>query len=113
MKTGLLIILAGMMLVLAACTDTFLVYKNGRGYFVGGDSKAKYDMLCASGDLDKILADTHLDAATKDSLNKYNCSEERSPEKVKQLYASFTVEQRKDIKSAFRKNGYEINKFAC
>jgi len=113
MRKGFLMILAGITLVLSACTSTFLVYKDGRGYFVGGDSKAKYDMLCASGDLDKILADTHLDAATKDSLNKYNCSEERSSEKVKQLYASFTVEQRKDIKGAFRKNGYEINKFAC
>lgn len=106
-------ILSGMMLILAACTDTFLVYKDGQGYFLEGDSQAKYDMLCVSGDMDKILADTHLDAVTKDNLNKYNCSEERSPEKVKQLFASLTVAQRKDIKSAFRKNGYEINKLAC
>jgi len=113
MKIGFLLILVGVTLVLSACTSTFLVYKDGKGYFFGGDSKAKYDMLCTSGDMNKILADSHLDAAVKDSLYKYNCSEERSPEKVKQIFASFSVDQRKDIKSAFRKNGYEINKLAC
>jgi len=114
MKTGFILVLAGMTLILASCTSSFLVYKDGRGYFVDGDSKAKYDMLCASGDMDKILAaTTHLGSVEKDSLNRYNCSAERSSEKVKQLFASFTVEQRKDLKCAFRKNGYEINKLAC
>jgi len=113
MKIWIYITIAGMALVTCACTSTFLVYKDGRGYFVGSDSKTKYEMLCASGDMEKILAATHLDTDMKDTLYKYNCSNERSSEMVNKIFASLTIEQRKDIKSAFRKNGYEINKFAC
>lgn len=113
MKTWLFIMIACMALATGACTSSFLVYKDGKGYFVGSESKTKYEMLCASGDLDKILAATHLEADMKDSLYKYNCSTERSSEEVGKIFASMTVEQRKDIKSAFRKNGYEINKMAC
>lgn len=113
MKFRLFMALAGIALFTGACADTFLVYKDGRAYFLEGNSKAKQEMLCASGDINKILADTHLDAATKESLFKYNCSKERSTENIRQLYLSMTAEQRKDIKTAFRKNGYEINKMAC
>jgi hypothetical protein len=115
MKTWLLISCAAILLSTCACSSTFLVYKEGKGgSFLGSSSKRTYDLLCASGDLDKVLADTHLEPAIKNSLYKYSCSTtERSAEMVQQIYASMTVEQRKDIKSAFRKNGYAINKFAC
>jgi hypothetical protein len=59
--------------------------------------------------MDKLLAASNLNKEMKDSLYKYSCSEERSGEKVKQLYASMTVEQRRDIRNAFRINGYDIN----
>lgn len=113
MKIWIFIIIAGTALVAGACSSSFLVYKDGRGYFVGSDSKAKYEMLCASGDMEKILAATHFDTELKDTIYKYNCSADRSSDKVKQVFASMTVDQRKDIKSAFRQNGYEINKYAC
>jgi hypothetical protein len=113
MKNWILMMITGVVLITASCSSSFLVYKNGRGYFVGSDSKTKYDMLCTSGDMEKILADTHFDTEMKNTLYKYNCSAERSSDKVKQIFAAMTVEQRKDIKAAFRKNGYEINKYAC
>ncbi len=109
MKTWSFISIAGMALLSGACSSEFLVYKDGRGYFLGSNSKAKYEMLCASGDLEKVLAATHLSKDMKDALYKYNCSAERSGDKVKQIYASMTPEQRKDIRNAFRNNGYEIN----
>jgi hypothetical protein len=102
-----------MALFISACTDTFLVYKDGYGYFMGSGSKAKYDLICTSGDLEEVLLSSHLNQETKDSLFKYSCSAERSGNKVKQIYASMTVEERKDIKSAFRKNGYMINYMNC
>jgi hypothetical protein len=102
-----------MVIVTGACTDTFLVYKDGYAYFLGSGSKAKYDMICTSGDLEKVLQSSHLNQETKDSIYKYNCSAERSADKVKQIYASMTIEERKDIKSAFRKNGYSINYMSC
>jgi hypothetical protein len=113
MRTWLFSGIAAMTFVTGACTDTFLVYKDGYAYFLGSGSKAKYDMICTSGDLEKVLLSSHLNQETKDSLYKYNCSAERSREKVKQIYASMTVEERKDIKSAFRKNGYMINYMSC
>ncbi len=113
MKNWFLMSMLGMALLAGACSSTFLVYKDGRGSFVGSGSQTKYDLLCASGDMERVLADTHLATDMKDQIYKYNCSTERSSEKVKLIFASLTVDQRKDIKSAFRKNGYEINKMAC
>ena len=113
MKNWSFIVIAGMVLITGACSETFLVYKGGKSYFLDGSSKTKYDLLCVSGDMNKILSDTHLKAETKDNLYKSNCSDERSIDKVRQLYSSLTVEQRKDIKRAFRMNGYDINKVAC
>ncbi len=109
MRTWLLISIGGMALILCACSDTFLVYKKGHGYFLGSDSTGKYQLLCESGDMEKVLEDTHLSKETKDSLYKFNCSAERSGAKIEQIYASMTVEQRKDIRNAFIKNGYEVN----
>ena len=97
----------------AGCSSTFLVSKDGKGYFLGSNSNAKYELLCASGDLEKVLAATQLNPEMKNSLYKYNCSAERSGEKIKQIYASMTPDQRRDIRSAFRSNGYEINHMLC
>src|SRR5450759_478770 len=99
MKTWFFIItMAGIALITGACSSEFLVYKDGHGYFLGSTSKAKYDMFCESGDLEKVLASSHLRKEMKDALYKYNCSTERSGEKIKQIYASMTPEQRKDIR---------------
>jgi hypothetical protein len=113
MRTWLLITLAGTAMIAGACTDTFLVYKDGKGYFVGSNSKAMYEMLCASGDFEKVLAATRLSKEMKDTLYTYNCSAERSGDKVKQIYASMTPDQRKDIRNAFKENGYDINYLPC
>jgi hypothetical protein len=113
MKSWLFIAIAGVVLMTGACSKTFLVYKDGKSYFLDGSAKSKYDLLCASGDMEKVLAETELETMTKDDLYKFSCSEESSNENLRQLYASLTVVQRKDIKKAFRKNGYEINKMAC
>ncbi|MCK9419357.1 MAG: hypothetical protein M0R70_08270 [Nitrospirae bacterium] len=114
MKTWFALSIAAMVLFTSACTSTFLVYKDGKGYFLGSGSNAKFNMLCASGDLEKVLAaTTQLSPEMKDSFYKYNCSIERSGDKVKQLFVTMTKEQRKDIRSAFKANGYDINRMAC
>lgn len=100
-------------MICGACADTFLVHKDGNGYFLGSKSKAAYEMLCVSGDFEKVLAATHLSKEMKDTLYQYNCSAERSSDKVKEIYASMTREQRKDVKKAFNMNGYDINYMPC
>ena len=113
MRTWLFISIVVMAFLTGACTDTFLLGKGRTGYFYGCKSNAMFEMLCTSGDLEKVLLASHLSQEMKDTIYKYNCSAERSGAKVKQIYASMTVEERKDIKHAFRKNGYEINRILC
>jgi hypothetical protein len=114
MRTWLFISIAGMVLVTGACTPMFLVGKGERrGAYLGSNSKAMYDLLCSTGDLVKVLEATHLSREMKDTFYQYNCSAERSSEKVKQLYASMTSEQRKDIRTAFKEKGYTVNGGSC
>jgi len=113
MKRWPLIVITGMALLISACTDTFLVTKSGHSAFLESDWKSKYEMLCETGALDDVLEDSHLDNEMKDALYKYSCSPSRSGEKVREIYASMTREQRKDIKSAFRRNGFVINERVC
>jgi hypothetical protein len=109
MRFRLFIYIAVIAFGTGACTDTFLVYKRGHAYFVGSNSNSKYIMLCTSGDLKDVLDSSHLSREIKDNLYKYSCSAERSGEKIKQIFASMTVEERKDFKNAFRENGFSIN----
>lgn len=100
-------------IVFGGCSSTFLVSKDGKGYFWGNDSRAIYKMLCESGDLKKILDATRFTQILKEDIYKYNCSMERSGEKVKQIYASLTSDQRRDLRNAFKGNGYDINYLPC
>ncbi len=113
MKTWFLTGIAGIVLVAGACTPMFMVGKGeGRGVFLGSNAKA-YDMLCVSGDLVKVLEATHLSGEMKEKFYEYNCSAARSGDKVKQLFASMTSEQRKDIRTAFKEKGYSVNGGSC
>lgn len=100
-------------IIFAGCTSSFLVSKDGKGYFWGNDSKAMYRMLCESGDLRKILSGTKFLQELKDDIYRYNCSPERSGEKIKQIYASMSHEQRKELRNVFKDNGYDINYLPC
>lgn len=99
--------------IAAGCSSTFLVSKDGKGYFFGSKSEAIYKMLCESGDLARVLKEAELPQEMKDSLYRYNCTPEQSGEKIKQIYASMTHDQRKGLRSAFRNNGYDINYLPC
>jgi len=113
MNKYLLMAVASVAVTATACTSTFLVSKGGKGYFWGSDSGAIYRMLCDSGDLKKILSDTRFSETMKNDLYRYNCSPDRSGDKVKQIYASMTPEQRKELRNAFKNNGYDINYLPC
>lgn len=114
MKKWFLTGIAGMLLFTAACTPAFMVGKGEkRGVFLVSNSQAKYDMLCASGDLEKVLGATHLSREMKDTFHHYNCSNERSSDKIRELFSAMTLEQRKDIKIAFKEMGYSINGGDC
>lgn len=113
MKKSFLFGIVVLALVTGACTSTFLVSKDGKGYFIGSRSKTLHRMLCDSGDLQKILADTRLAAPMKADFYRYNCTAEKSREKITNVFAAMTPVQRKDLRMAFRTNGYDINYLPC
>jgi hypothetical protein len=98
----------------SACASTFVASKDGKGYYVGSGSDAAYRMFCESGDLRKILtATTKLSEDMKNDLYRFNCENERSNGKVRQIFSSMTPAQRKDLRQAFKNNGYDINAMRC
>lgn len=107
-------VIAGLLILLVSgCSSTFLISKDGKGYFFGSKSDAIYRLLCDSGDLKKILKDaTRIPDSTKEAIYQSNCVN-RSGEKVKEAYASMTAEERKDLRNAFKMNGYDINYLPC
>lgn len=109
MKKCVIMNIAGLSLFIGACSTGFVLSKGGYHTYLGSNSNIKYNMLCSSGELEKVLATTHLSQERKDTFYRYNCSDERSSEKIKQLYAAMTPEERKDMKKAFKANGYGIN----
>lgn len=108
----LLVTLCSLIFV-AGCTSTFLVSKDGKSYFFGRNTSDLHKMLCESGDLIKILEDTRFKDEIKGALHKYNCTPEYSADKVKEIYASLTGEQRKELRVAFKRHGYDINYLPC
>lgn len=100
------------MLISTGCSETFLITKDGKSYFFGSKREDMYRLLCESGDLKKIIEDTMLSNDIKESLYKYNCIE-RSPDKVREIYANLEPEQRRDLRLSFQRHGYDINYIAC
>lgn len=101
-------------LLLSACSDTFVITKDGKSYFFGSNREGFQKMLCESGDLKTILADTQLPLNIREDLFKFNCvAAEQSREKVGVIYTSMTPEQRRDLRFAFQKHGYDINYMVC
>lgn len=112
MRLGIIWMIAAL-LGLVGCSSTFLASKDGKGYYVGSGSDAAYRMFCLSGDLRKILHDTTLPQETRDGLYSATCGTERSGVRVKELYGNMSPEQRKELRQAFRRNGYDINYLPC
>lgn len=106
-------IIVAIALIAAGCASTFVASKDGKGYHLGSSSNAAYEMFCQSGDLQRILSGTTFDEQLKKSLYQYNCGPERSSSKVKEVFSSMTPAQRKELRQAFKKNGYDINIMRC
>lgn len=113
MKKTLIAVSFGAVIMMAGCSSTFVASKDGKGYHLGNSSNAAYEMFCRSGDLKKILAGTTFDQRLNDSLYQSNCGPDRSSRKVKEIFASMTPAQRKELRQSFKSNGYDINIMRC
>jgi hypothetical protein len=115
MKRSTRLIAAALLCILVAgCgPTTFIISKDNRAYYLGRKSESLHTMLCKSGDLEQILSETIMPDELKKELYRFNCTEERSKEKVISLYLFLTLEEKEDFKSVFRGYGYTINYVPC
>ena len=93
---------------LAGCASTFLVTKDCYSAFLDSDENKLYNMLCETEDFRKIIAAAAIPQDKKDILYKALCKD-RSGEKVRNLYASLTEQEKESLKLSFQTQGYDIN----
>jgi len=100
--------------LLTGCSpSTFIISKNGRAYYFGRESDRLFNTLCVSGDLRDILDETSLPERIHNNLYKYNCTEERSEQKVIATFLFMTPEEKKALKRSFIRHDYTINYVPC
>ncbi len=100
-------------IIVSGCASTFLVYKDGKAQYFGSNRKEIQELLCKTDDLKRVLEQAKtIDELTRQSLYKYTCLE-LNGEQVKKIYSDLSPEQRKDLRLAFRKEGYDINYYPC
>jgi len=108
-----LLVLFVFVLLASSCSQRFLIYKDGKAYHFAGKREGLYKMLCESGDFKRVLENSStIPQATKKELYVHNCVTP-TPDKVQELYVAMSVEQRKDLRESFKKEGYAINYFPC
>ena len=99
---------------LVGCTaTTFIISKDNRAYYLGRKSDRLYEMICRSGDLEAVLSETSMPDDLKKDLYRYNCTDERSKERVVALYNYLSPDEKEELKTAFRRHGYTINYVPC
>ena len=102
------------MILVAGCSpSTFLINKAGTSSYFGNNSPFLHKMLCTRNELRLILADADLPREMQSDFYRYTCSEERSYDKVISLYLVLTPVEKKQLKRAFEKHGYEVNRLHC
>jgi hypothetical protein len=100
-------------LAAAGCASRkFVVYKEGASFHVTGDTERRKKLLCDSGDIDRVLADSGLPAAMQAEFRDCICGPAGQRQRLAGILAGMTDGQYAALKEAFVKNGYEINKVA-
>lgn len=97
-------------LVLGGCASkNFIVFKDGRSFFITSEDAERKRILCGSPDMANIARDSGLPAALQEELREGICSFRQGTRPVRSTLEGMTNEQLSALKDAFRKNGYEIN----
>jgi hypothetical protein len=98
-------------LIVGGCSSSkFLVYKDGRNFYVNSDCPERQRILCDSGDIDKIVKESTLPNSLQMKLKEGICPSSKVKKSLMDTLDGMTSEQQSALKNAFRRNGYEINK---
>jgi hypothetical protein len=99
--------------LVTGCTSNILVTKHGERYFLATKQAGLKKLLCDSGDMVEILKDAQLSKPLEQRVSETVCAEKVDKEKVLTLLDDMTKEEREQLKSAFGKNGYDVNIVMC
>lgn len=105
-------LLASACLLMAACSSNFMVYKQGRHFYVTSTGQELKAVLCDSGDLKRILAESKLDLPLQGKLDESICGTGKVRERVLAVLEDMSREQRSSLKTSFQAHGYDINHVA-
>jgi hypothetical protein len=109
----LFVVVTSVIILLAQVwSSSFLIAKDGRTYIFGSSADRLREALCDTGNFKKILHDTRLQDEIKTSMYQYYCVKSL-PDKARELYASLSFAQQKELRLSFEKHGFEINKLTC
>ena len=107
------VVVAMMPLMAAGCTSTnFLVYKNSKHFYITSNGRELKQVLCDSGDMDRVNQSSRLPDPLQKELKEEICSSGKVRERLMATLDRMTKEQRSALKQAFRDNGYDINVIA-
>ena len=97
------------MLTMAGCSSNFLVYKDGKHFYVTSTGPELKRILCDSGDIKKITKASNLPEAMQLDLQDGICNSNKVRERVLATLEGMSKEQRSALKLAFQMNGYDVN----
>jgi len=92
---------------------TFILNKDGVAAYFGRENGFLHTLLCDRGDLKQVLSETSIPANIQNDLYRYNCTAERSADKIISLYLYLSPEEKLELKHAFTKHDYRINYMSC
>ena len=90
----------------------FVLYKDGNSFYLTSDCARRKQVLCDSGDFDRVVADSKLTAQVREELKTGVCGAGGGREAVLALLGRMSGAEYSAFLDAFRRNGYEINKVA-
>ena len=102
-------VMAAALLAGGCSSHNFLVYKDGRHFFVTSSRPELKRILCDSGDMDRIARDAKLPPPLQKDLTEEICAVKKGRERLMATLDDMTKEQRAALKNAFEANGYSIN----
>ncbi|MDD2898833.1 MAG: hypothetical protein PHI31_08990 [Desulfuromonadaceae bacterium] len=105
----LLTIVFGTVLIGGCSSNNFLVYKDAKHFYLTSKGAELKRVLCDSGDMDKITADSKLPDSMQKELKEGVCGSNKVKERLMASLDDMSKEQRAALKEAFRNNGYDIN----
>ncbi|MDU0458488.1 MAG: hypothetical protein RW306_07095 [Geobacteraceae bacterium] len=105
-------LLASACLLMAACSSNFMVYKQGRHFYVTSTGQELKAVLCDSGDLKRILGESKLNLPLQNKLDESICGTGKVRERVLAVLEEMSREERSNLKVSFQAHGYDINHVA-